>query len=51
MIPFLKKIFIAEKSNSQFEMIQKMKAKKKELESTLNNLKEIEEELRQIKKK
>ncbi|MBQ4820914.1 hypothetical protein [Aquimarina sp. MMG016] len=46
----MKKIFIAEKSNSQFEKIQDMEMKKKKLEDILNNLQKIEEELRQVKK-
>ena len=49
MIPFLKKIFTSKKSDSQFEKIQHLEMKKKELEATLNNLKDLEEELKLIK--
>lgn len=50
MIPFLRKIFTVKKSNSQFEKIKHMQMKKKELEATLNRLKDLEDELRSIKK-
>lgn len=50
MIPFLRKIFIPKKSNNQFEKIQNMEMKKKELEDKLNYLQGIEEELKKMKK-
>lgn len=46
MILFLRKMFTIKKSNSQFEKIQHMEMKKKELEATLNRLKNLEEELK-----
>ncbi len=46
MLPFFKMIFNSENPNNQLAMIQKMKAKKKELEDTLNNLQEIEKKLK-----
>ncbi|GAA0731268.1 hypothetical protein GCM10009430_43250 [Aquimarina litoralis] len=50
MIPFIRKMFTVKKSNSQFEKIQDMEMKKKELQATLNRLKDLEDELRSIKK-